>query len=315
MRVSLAGSRAPTKNGPVTGAQSSAGPGRPPQIPTAEALPPLLERKPLAIVDEAVTFLRTQPATLLGVAFIVLLPLRLIAVLLPGSGLRDARPDQLIDILVESVDATGGVLAAIATLTADSLAVFVVGAIYGKLLASWYSEEAPLVSDLLVWSIKKSPILAVGWILIHIAELFLGVLSLGLGAVVVGTFFMVTAPVLGAEGNGIRKAIARSFTLTAPRFVACISLFAMVGLGGQAMRFVLRTLPTILGLTVIPIPAWIVSGVLDLLAATVTVAFTASAALVLYLDLRVRKEGIDLEVAMARVFPEVESNRWGADDG
>lgn len=299
----------------MTGAQSSAGPGRPPQIPTAEELPPLLERKPLAIVDEAVTFLRTQPATLLGVAFIVLLPLRLIAVLLPGSGLRDARPDQLIDILVESVDATGGVLAAIATLTADSLAVFVVGAIYGKLLASWYSEEAPLVSDLLVWSIKKSPILAVGWILIHIAELFLGVLSLGLGAVVVGTFFMVTAPVLGAEGNGIRKAIARSFTLTAPRFVACISLFAMVGLGGQAMRFVLRTLPTILGLTVIPIPAWIVSGVLDLLAATVTVAFTASAALVLYLDLRVRKEGIDLEVAMARVFPEVESNRWGADDG
>lgn len=299
----------------MTGAQSSGGQGRPPQIPTAEELPPLLERKLLAIVDEAVTFLRTQPATLLGVAFVVLLPLRLIAVLLPGSGLRDARPDQLIDILLTSVDATGGVLAAIATLTADSLAVFAVGAIYGKLLASWYSDEGPPVSDLLVWSIKKSPILAIGWIVIHVAELFFGVLSLGLGAVIVGTFFMVTAPVLGAEGSGLRKAFSRSFSLTAPRFLACVMLFAMVGVGGQAMRFVLRTLPTILGLTVIPIPAWIVSGVLDLLAATVTVAFTASSALVLYLDLRVRKEGIDLEVAMTRVFPEVETQRWGPTNG
>ena len=54
---------------------------------------------------------------------------------------------------------------------------------------------------------------------------------------------------------------------------------------------------------------------LDLLAATVTVAFTASSALVLYLDLRVRKEGIDLEVAMTRVFPEVETQRWGPTNG
>ena len=58
-----------------------------------------------------------------------------------------------------------------------------------------------------------------------------------------------------------------------------------------------------------------ISGVFDLLATTVVVAFTAASALVLYLDLRVRKEGIDLEVAMSRVFPDKGSSIAGLRDG
>ena len=104
-------------------------------------------------------------------------------------------------------------------------------------------------------------------------------------------------------------------TLTGPRFFACLIIFVLVGAGGQLIRFVLRTLPTILGVTVLPIPAWIISGVFDLLATTVVVAFTAASALVLYLDLRVRKEGIDLEVAMSRVFPDKGSSIAGLRDG
>ena len=299
----------------MTGAQSSAGARRPPRIPSAAELPPLLERTPLAIIDESFTFLRTQPATLLGVAFIVLLPLRLIAVLLPGSGLRDARPDQLIDILITSFDSSTSVVSAIATLLADSLAVFVVGAIYGKLLASWFEGKAPLASDMLVWAIKRSFVLGALWIIIHLIELIAGIVSLGLGGIIIGVFLMVTAPVLGAEGGGIWQSLSRSLTLTGPRFFACLIIFVLVGAGGQVIRFVLRTLPTILGVTVVPIPAWIISGVFDLLATTVVVAFTAASALVLYLDLRVRKEGIDLEVAMSRVFPDKGSSIARLRDG
>ena len=240
---------------------------------------------------------------LLGVAFIVLLPFRLVAVLLPGSGLRDTRPDQLIDILLSSIDSTAGVVSAVATLLADSLAVFVVGAIYGKLLASWFEKKAPLASDMLVWSIKRSLVLAAVWVIIHLIELFAGVVSLGVGAIVAGVFLMVAGPVVGAEGAGVRQSLSRSLSLTSPRFFACLIIFVLVGVGGQVIRLALRTIPTILGVTVLPIPAWIVSGVFDLLATTVVVSFTAASALVLYLDLRVRKEGIDLEVAMSRVFP------------
>jgi len=268
-----------------------------------------LERTPLAIIDESITFLRTQPATLLGVAFTVLLPLRLIAALLPGSSLRDVRPDQLVDILITSLNSFDSFVAAIGTLLADSIAVFVVGAIYGKLMASWFSNDGPLASDVLVWSIRRSPALALLWVIIHVSEAVGAVFTAGTGGVVVGVILMVTAPIVGAEGAGIKAALSRSMALTAPRFFACLAVFILAGVGGQVMRFVLRALPTILGVTVLPIPPWIVSGIFDLLATTVVVAFTASSAVVLYLDLRVRKEGIDLEVAMGRVFPATRTRR------
>lgn len=293
----------------MTGVQSSGAAGRPAKIPTTEELPPLLPRTPLAIIDESVTFLRTRPGTLLGVAFIVLLPLRLIAALLPGATLRDARPDQLVDILVTSIASFDSFLGAIGLLVADSVAVFAVGAIYGKLMARWFSGEGPSASDVLVWSIKRSPAIFVIWLIIHVIEIVGGAFSGGFGGVIGGVFLMVCAPIFGAEDAGVRTSLSRSLNLTAPRFFACFGVFVLVAIAGQVMRFVLRALPTILGVSVLPIPVWIVSGVFDLLATTVAIAFTASSAVVLYLDLRVRKEGIDLEVAMARVFPNKDTHR------
>ena len=110
--------------------QSSAAAGRPARVPTIEQLPPLLERTPLSILDEAITLLRLQPGTMLGIAFTILLPLRLIAALTPGSGLRDVRPDRIADLLFTNATSGGAVFAAFATLILDSLAVFVVAAIY-----------------------------------------------------------------------------------------------------------------------------------------------------------------------------------------
>ena len=295
--------RTPTKNGAVTGLQSSAATRRPERVPTAEELPPLLERSPLGIFDEAITFLRIRPAVMFTVAFIVLLPLRLVAGLLPGSSLRDARPDQLIDILVGNLGAPGAVAAAFATLAAESVALFSVGAIYGKLLASWYSNRAPLASDVLVWSVKRSPVLLLTWGLTHAGLLLFGSLTGGIGGVVLAIFFLVVAPVFGAEDAGIRTAIRRSTSLVSPRFFACLTFFVLVGAGGQIMRLVLRLLPTILGIELLPVPSWIVGGVFDLAATTVMIAFTASASTILYLDLRIRQEGIDLDMAMARTFP------------
>ncbi len=240
---------------------------------------------------------------LFGIAFVVLLPLRLVAGLLPGSSLRDARPDQLIDVLVGNLGAPGAVTAAFATLLSESIALFAVGAIYGKILANWYSGRGPLASDVLVWSIKRSPILFLLWLFTHALVAIGALLSAGAGGIVLAVFFLVVAPVVGAEDAGFRTAMQRSMSLVTPRFFAGIMFFLLVGGGGQVMRLVLRLLPSILGITVLPIPSWIVGGIFDLLATTVMIAFTASAATILYLDLRIRREGIDLDMAMARAFP------------
>ena len=78
----------------------------------------------MSIVDESVTLMRVSPGLFIVLALVPLLPLRAVSLLLPGSGLRGARPDQMIDALIGNLTAPGAVLAAIFTAAVDSLALF-----------------------------------------------------------------------------------------------------------------------------------------------------------------------------------------------
>lgn len=265
-----------------------------------------MPRNALSIFDEAITFLRIEPGLLLGVAVTVLLPLRLIAVAVPGSPLRDARPDELLDIFVGNLEAPGAVLAAIITVVLESIALFTVASIYGHVSSVWYSGQAVTAADLLVTSIRRSPLLLLAWGLIHVAEVVAALFSVGLGAIFVGILFIVAAPVMGAEGAGPIAALRRSASIAAPRFVHVFFVFALTGLGAITMRLMLEAAPSLFGLEVLGLPLWLIAGVADVVATVITTAFVAAAATVLYLDLRVRREGIDLSLAMSRAFDGLE---------
>lgn len=274
----------------------------PRRVPTTEELPPLVPRTPLGIFDEAITVLRLDAATLLGVAVIVLLPLRLIALAAPGSALRDARPDQLLDIFIGNLSEPGAVLAAFVTLVLESLALFVVATVYGELLAFWYGGRQRSVTDALLASIRRSPAILVAWVVVHLLELILSVFTVGLGVLVVGPILMVTAPVMGAERAGPLRALRRSTVLAAPKYLYCTLVFVLTGAGALIMRLMIEFVPSFLGLELLGLPLWAVSGVADVLATVIQIAFVAAASNVLYLDLRVRREGIDLYLATQRVF-------------
>ena len=67
------------------------------------------------------------------------------------------------------------------------------------------------------------------------------------------------------------------------------------------MDISIRSAPTfILGL--LDVPVWITGGVFDVIASVVVVSFTAATSVVLYLDLRVRREGVDLYMAIGKSF-------------
>lgn len=286
----------------MTGLQSNAATRRPLRVPTVEELPPLLARTPLAIFDEAITFLRIQPGLLLGIALIVMVPLRLIAAAMPGSPLRDARPDQLIDIFVGNLSQPGAVTAAFITLILESVALFTVASIYGELVASWYSGRAVAATDLLLASIKRSPTLVAAWFIVHALEFGGALFTVGLGGLVVAIFLMITAPIIGAEDAGPIVALRRSSSLVSSKIGHALAVFSLAGGGAVIMRLVIEFAPSFLGLELLRLPLWLTAGVADLLAAVVATAFVAATSTVLYLDLRVRREGIDLDMAMSRAF-------------
>lgn len=292
----------PTKNGAVTGLQSSATTRQPLRVPTAEELPPLIARSPLAIFDEAITFLRIQPGLLLGVTLIILVPLRLIAVAMPGSPLRDARPDQLMDIFIGNLSQPGAVTAALITIILESVALFTVASLYGELVASWYSGRGMTASDVLVASIKRSPTIAAAWLIVHVLEFAGAVFTVGLGGLLIGVFLTVAAPIVGAENAGPIVALRRSVNLVAPKVGHTTAVYCLAGIGAVIMRLVIEFAPSFLGLELLRLPLWLTSGVVDLIAAVVATSFVAATSTVLYLDLRVRREGIDLEMAMSKAF-------------
>lgn len=275
---------------------------RPLRAPDAAELPPLVPRSSLAVIDEAVNFLRISPALLFGVALIVLLPLRVMALAFPGSPLRDARPDQLLDVFIGNVSEPGAVVAAFATLVLESLALFTVAAIYGSVIEAWFSSRPVTATDLLVDSVKRSPALFVGWFGAHVLQGLASLVTVGLAVVVLGPLWMVMAPAMGAERVGPIAAMRRSARLTGNTLFHVAMVFVFSGIAALAIRGAIRFLPSLVGLELLNLPLWAVSGVADVLASVVVTAFVAAVSTVLYLDLRVRREGIDLDMAMAQAF-------------
>ena len=296
--------RPPTKNGAVTGLQTNAELRRPLRVPTVEELPPLVERSTLGIIDEAFTFLRIAPGLLFGVAVVVLLPLRLMAAAMPGSALRDSRPDQLLDLLIGNLGQPGAVLAAIISLVLESVALLTVGSLYGQLAASWYSGRSLSATDLLLAAIKRSPIILAIWIVTRLVVVIGGLFTSGLLAIVAGVGLAVVGPVLGAEKAGGREAVKRSLALTTGRFMKVVLVFISTGLTGLIMRLMIRTGPPIIT-SQFQLPLWLSSSIFDFLGTVVSLAFTAAASVILYLDLRIRREGIDLDMAAGRSLPIV----------
>ena len=281
--------------------QSNASVGRPLPVPTLEELPPLVARTPLAIVDESLTFLRINPALFFGLAATVVLPLQLLILVLPGSSLRGNRPDRTVDILISSFDQPSAIANGFGTLVFESIALFAVATIYGQLTAAWYSRTSMTTTALLMALLKRTPAIVGAWTLTHIAIVVGGIPSLGILAVLIGTFFIVAAPVMGAEGLGVMETLRRSRQLSMAKLTHALVVYVAVAVGSQVMDFSLRLAPTFI-LDQLNVPVWITGGVFDVVASVIVVAFTAATSVVLYLDLRVRYEGIDLYMALGKSF-------------
>jgi len=271
-------------------------------MPSREQLPPLLARSPLSVVDEAVTLMRVSPALFIGLTLASLLPLRALSLLLPGSALRGSRPDQLADALIGNLSAPGAVLAAVFVLAADSIALFVTAVAIGIVLHDWYLGTPISSRDLARRVIRRLPAALAVWLFVHLVQALAGVFSGGIGAVIAVPIFAVAAPVLGIERCGALGGFRRAVQLGTGRFGHSILSVAMIAVASLIFRLVIRGVPSIIAMQLFELPTWISVNVADLVSACFTNLFVACAANVLYLDLRVRREGLDLQLLMERAF-------------
>jgi hypothetical protein len=277
--------------------------------PVAAGAPPAL--RPLRvpdILDGALRIWKSAPATMAGLAAVFVVP----GQVLLGFLTRDALED--VDIgtsFAEGLASTGsddletgvGGNLFLLSVVIEGVALALVTAAVARFVAGWYTGERMTFGPLAAGALRRGWALAAAWVLVHLVE-FGFAIALVLPALVPMTWYAVVTPVIACEHVGPWRALGRSFALCKRRFGAVLGvclLSAVVDL------FLLSALTAVGSIYLqLDLPAgWLVNTAVAAGGLLVTTPFVAGVATLLYLDLRVRTEGLDIELAAGRRFGAV----------
>ena len=261
------------------------------------------ELRPLAvgeIIDVAIKIWRRHLPTLARIVFVVVAPVQILSAVVAASvtpsdtGFETVGPDGEVTVDTGALAAwvagtvTAQLLAALAVLIASAAVVRAVSTAYLGGTPEW-KESLRAVSGRL-------------GSLIWLAFLMVAGLGLALLALVVPFFWLgvswsLAFPVLIAEGLRGTGALGRSFRLVKGRWWPT---FGALVLAFMLQFFVDLVLHLPLGLLFVidgdSLAGLAVSTVVSIISSVLTTPFMAAVLVLIYFDLRVRKEGFDLQL-------------------
>jgi hypothetical protein len=257
------------------------------------------------ILDGGFAVLKRAPATIIGLTAVFVIPIQALGAWLnrgaEGIDLDEVFEQTDTSFQVGDTGATGW--AAVVLLVGPMLALVFIAAAIARLVSAWHVGHDLSLGTLLRGSLRQSWPLLVSWVLVHALEA-VSVIGLGVLPLAVMTWFLVTAPVIGAEGLGPIKAMRRSARLVSRRFWMVLGLallsFLVEGLFESALGLLPSVLSLLLGTEGI---GWVLPAMVGVLTQLITLPVVAAITVLIYLDLRVRTEALDLELDALDAFP------------
>jgi hypothetical protein len=253
------------------------------------------------ILDGAFAIIKARPARILGLSALFVIPVHLLAAYLQrnaaGAGLYwDALasndPAVRAEATQESSD-TEQFWASILVLFLPAFALVFVAAAVAHLVAAWSAGRDVAAGQLVRVVSRRWWALAASFVLIHVLEMA----GCYIGTLFVMAVFVVTAPIIGAEGLGPIKAMSRSANLTMRRFWPTLLISVLIGIVALLLENALGGLPLVVAYFLDYDLAWPVQAAGSIVGAVISIPFVAAATVLLYLDLRIRTEGLDIELA------------------
>lgn len=261
------------------------------------------------VLDGAFAILKAAPATIIAFTAVFAVPVQILGAWLQRDLLGG---DSLLDVLngsdsslsaVDSGGGMGGAWAQMVLFFGPALALVFVASGIVRLVGAWHVGRDLSLSELLRGTVPLAWPLLASWALVHLAE-GLGMLLCGFPALAVMTWFLVTAPVIGAERLGPIEAMRRSARLVGRRFWPVMGLSLLSGIVSALFGYALGLVPTVLSLLVgTDGLGWLLTAAAGVLTALVTMPVVAGVTVLIYLDLRVRTEGLDLELDAIEALP------------
>jgi hypothetical protein len=258
-----------------------------------------------AQLDGGYDVVRTRPRDVLLLAATFVIPLQLLVAFLNREALGedgDFGAEALWHLGTDTDTSSTGALGPILGILGASLAHTLAAGAIAVMVTGWYTGRRPSPGDALRAVRGRGVALVAVWLMVHALEL-VGLVALGVGALVAMALLLPTVPVLMIEELGAVDAIRRSVRLVRPRWGYVLG----VGILSGALAFVigraLGAVPQLLGLALGPDVGWVLLGVGSVIADVVTITVTGATTVLVYLDLRIRQEGLDLAWAADRHLP------------
>ncbi len=265
------------------------------------------------ILDVAIKIYRRHFATLVKIVALVVIPIQVLSLLITAS----SAPQETYSF-DPSPTSTGGLdegreVAAYATgqflVGLLGVVVFLITtAACFKAVSDGYLGARPDWRESLRFALSRA--LSLTWLSVLTAFLLvLALLLLVLPAVWLGFAWVVAPAALLFEDVRGRKALGRSFRLVRGRWwptfatllIALVLSSIVVGIFGFVVGFGTGLAFELLADGVGPVVSLVLTGVINVVATTLTTPFQAAVAALIYFDLRIRKEGFDLEVMAQRL--------------
>lgn len=285
---------------PLAGGPVSSAPGATADVPQISLHPMTVAD----VLDGAFAIIKARPMRLLGIAAVFVVPVHLLAAYLQRNVLGDSSFADVWSnfedpaVVADSQSGSGGdeLWATVLVLVVPALALMFVAAAVAKLVNAWAAGEDPPAGELLRAVGRSSWPLVAAYLLVHLIEVA-GVFTCYIGTLAAMAFFSVTAPVIGAEGLGPIAAMKRSARLAGTRFWPVLGINILIAIVDLLLTSALGGLPEFLALWFGLDVAWPLLAAGNIISAVIATPFVAAATVLLYLDLRIRSEGLDIEVA------------------
>jgi hypothetical protein len=258
------------------------------------------------ILDGGFASLKRAPATILGLTAVFVVPVQALGAWLnrgtEGLALDDVLGQSDTSLQLGDTGATSGAAAVVLQVGPMIALVFVAAAI-ARLVSAWHVDHDLTLSELLRETLRRAWPLLAAWVLVHVLET-VSIIGFGILPLAVMTWFLVTAPVIGAEGVGPIQAMRRSARLVSRRFWRVLGLALLSVLVEWLFETAIGLLPSLFALFLgTEGIGWVLSAAVTILTQLITVPVVAGITVLIYLDLRVRTEGLDLELAAIEAFP------------
>jgi hypothetical protein len=253
------------------------------------------------ILDGSFTILKRRPRAVIGTVAVVIVPVQVLSAWLRSTSAVDVEggssPYQVVLDLGSST--SFGVTLAIAALA--SLSLFFVGGIVSSFVGAWYGGVDISGREALRRAFRRTgPFLAAWIVLLPLKAVSYALCILPLAVTV--TFFALTAPAITLERIGPFAGIRRSAQLIARRFWPSLGIVLLASLVENVLQFSLSAIPMIIA-SLLPAPAdWMVLAVGEAAAALIATTALVGASVLLYVDLRARTEGLDLELRVVDAY-------------